>query len=195
MKLRHTVFIAFLLAGCGEAEQEGVQKGKALTGTSKTLTVTSTAFVDGGALPRKYAYKGEGDNVSPPISWSGAPGEAKEFVLICDDPDAPRAEPWVHWVLYKIPATMTSLAEGENDNVVEGKNDFKEMGWGGPMPPKGHGVHHYHFKVYALASPLFDVPLDGPTDLKAGATKQLVMEAMKDRVLAWGELIGTYERK
>lgn len=151
-----------------------------------TLTVTSTAFKAGERLPKKHAYKGEGENVSPPLAWSGAPEGTKELALICDDPDAPRDEPWVHWVLYKIPAGTTSLAEGSRGVGLEGETDFGETAYGGPMPPRGHGVHHYHFKVYALGQPL---------DLKAGATKKQLLAAIEGRVLAQGELIGTYERK
>ena len=151
-----------------------------------TLTVTSSAFKAGAPLPRKHAYKGEGQNVSPPLAWSGAPEGTQEFALICDDPDAPRAEPWVHWVLYGIPSATTSLAEGSKGVGIEGRTDFGEAAYGGPMPPRGHGVHHYHFKVYALGQPLA---------LKAGATKPQLLAAMKGHVLAQGELVGTYERK
>lgn len=187
MKCRAVVAAALaFLAGC--QEEDGAQKEAIPGNGKKTLTVTSSAFRNGEGIPKKYAYKGEGENVSPPLSWSGAPEGTKEFVLICDDPDAPRAEAWVHWVLYKIPVTTTSLAEGDNGGAIEGRNDFKEMGWGGPMPPKGHGVHHYHFRVYALGTGLFG------DDVKGGATKQQIETAMKGHILAWGELVGTYER-
>ena len=147
------------------------------------ITVTSSAFNPGAKIPRKYT--GEGEDVSPPLAWSGAPADTKEFALICDDPDAPRPEPWVHWVLYGIPADRNSLPEGNAGGADEGKTSFGKIGYGGPMPPPGHGVHHYYFKVYAL---------DQPLELGPGATKERLLEAMAGHVLAEGELVGTYER-
>ncbi|MFW6163414.1 MAG: YbhB/YbcL family Raf kinase inhibitor-like protein [Planctomycetota bacterium] len=154
------------------------------------IKVTSTAFTTGAAIPPKYT--GEGEDISPPLSWSGVPDEAKEIVLICDDPDAPTAEPWVHWVVYGIPPTETGLPEGVaktetlDNGAKQGMNTFPKLGYNGPMPPPGHGVHHYHFKVYAA---------DAPTGLAPRATKKDVLAAIDDHVLAQGELIGTYERK
>ena len=127
------------------------------------LQVTSTAFAEGQPIPKKYT--GEGTDVSPPLAWSGVPATAKELALVCDDPDAPRAEPWVHWVIYKIPVDAKGLPEGvsqkakpkEPAGAVQGKNSWDEgenTGYRGPMPPPGHGVHHYHFKLYALDAPL-----------------------------------------
>ena len=111
---------------------------------------------------------------------------AYEFALVCDDPDAPRPEPWVHWVVYKIPADRTGLPEGDTEGALEGRNDFGRAGYGGPMPPKGHGVHHYHFKVYALGIEL---------EAAVGLTKDQLLEVIKGHVLDEGELVGTYERK
>ncbi len=148
------------------------------------LNVQSRAFEPNQRIPQKYTK--EGRDVSPPLEWSGAPEGTKEFALICDDPDAPRKEPWVHWVAYKIPSEKTSIAEGKAEKAAEGKNDFGDVGYGGPMPPPGHGTHHYHFKIYAL---------DTPMDLKPGATKKQLLDAMRNHVLAEGELVGTYERK
>ncbi|MBI4860155.1 MAG: YbhB/YbcL family Raf kinase inhibitor-like protein [Candidatus Riflebacteria bacterium] len=150
------------------------------------LEVTSPTFAANAAIPKKHAYQGEGSNVSPALAWTGAPATTKEFALICDDPDAPRDKPWVHWVLYGMPAGTTSLPEGGSGKALQGKNDFGKPGWGGPMPPKGHGIHHYRFRVYAL-----DVALaKGP-----GLTKAELLEAMKGHVVAEGELVGTYERR
>jgi len=148
------------------------------------ITVKSDAFAPGERIPCKYAR--EGDDLSPPLSWSGAPAQTREFAILCDDPDAPRAEPWVHWVAYKIPSDRTTFSEGNAGGIREGKNDYGDMGYGGPMPPPGHGVHHYHFKVFAL---------DKPVDLKPGATKRELLAAIKGHVLDEGELVGTYERK
>lgn len=150
------------------------------------ITVTSSAFAAGERIPQRHAYTGEGDNVSPALSWSGVPDGAKELALICDDPDAPMKDPWVHWVVYRIPAAARGFAESEPPaGAVEGRNSWNENGWGGPMPPPGHGTHHYHFKVYAL---------DTQLDLGAGATKTGLLAAMKGHVLAEGEIVGTYSR-
>jgi len=148
------------------------------------ITVKSAAFGAGKPIPRKHT--GEGEDVSPPLNWSGVPPQAKELALICDDPDAPRPKPWVHWVAYKIPAKATSLAEGSAGGALEGPNDFGNQGYGGPMPPPGHGTHHYHFKLYAL---------DTELDLGPGANKEKLLKAVQGHVIAEGELVGTYERR
>lgn len=148
------------------------------------IEVSSPAFEQGGVIPTKHT--GEGQDVSPALNWSGLPEGTREIALVCDDPDAPRPEPWVHWVLYKIPADRTGLAEGDTEGALEGRNDFGGTGYGGPIPPIGHGVHHYHFKVYAL-----DIELR----TAAGLTKDQLLEVMESHVLDEGELVGTYERK
>ena len=158
------------------------------------FTLTSAAFADGERIPRVHAYRPEGESTSPPLSWSGAPAGTQELALIVDDPDAPREEPWVHWVLYKIPAGVTEIPHNasqatgrlaEPRGVLEGKNDFGEFGWGGPLPPRGHGTHHYHFKLYAI---------DQELDVGEGASKPDLLQAMEGHVLAQAELVGTYSR-
>ena len=149
-----------------------------------TIKITSTAFGSGKPIPKKHT--GEGPDVSPPLAWSGVPSGAKELALICDDPDAPTEQPWVHWVLYKLSPALSGLKEGDSAGGVEGKNDFGKAGYGGPLPPPGHGVHHYHFKLYALDQPLESGP---------GLTKDQVLSKIKGHVMAQGELVGTYERK
>jgi Raf kinase inhibitor-like YbhB/YbcL family protein len=148
------------------------------------LKMSSNAFEPGGRIPKKYT--GEGADVSPPLSWSGVPEGTVELALICDDPDAPRKEPWVHWVLYKISADRSSLHEGRSEPAIDGRNDFGKHGYGGPMPPRGHGVHHYHFRLYALDQPL--------SINKPGAAKADLLKAMEGHIIAQTELIGTYER-
>jgi Raf kinase inhibitor-like YbhB/YbcL family protein len=171
----------FSIAGC-----EG--------GRKMTLQVSSSAFTQGHPIPKKYT--GEGADLSPPLSWSGIPEGAKELALICDDPDAPTDEPWVHWVIYKIPAEAKGLPEGvprkphlkEPHGAVQGKNSWPagdNVGYRGPMPPPGHGVHHYYFKLYAL-----DVPLN----VQPGLDKKAVLENINDHILAEGVLMGTYQR-
>jgi Raf kinase inhibitor-like YbhB/YbcL family protein len=148
------------------------------------IEVSSPAFEQGGSIPRKHT--GEGQDVSPALRWSGLPEGTKEIALICDDPNAPRSEPWVHWVVYKILAERTGLPEGGAQEALEGKNDFDAQGYGRPMPPRSHGVHHYHFKIYAL-----DIELEAV----AGPTKDRLLEAIEGHILYKGELIGTYERR
>ncbi|HEX5472213.1 MAG TPA: YbhB/YbcL family Raf kinase inhibitor-like protein [Lacipirellulaceae bacterium] len=171
-------------------------QSKSMGESAMKMTLTSTAFKPGAAIPRKYT--GEGDDISPPLAWADAPAGTTSFALICDDPDAPSPEPWVHWVIYGIPAETHALPEGVKSNepaltspttAKQGKNSFGSgatIGFRGPMPPPGHGVHHYHFKLYAL---------DTRLDLPPGSTKQQLLNAMKGHVLAEAELIGTYERK
>lgn len=147
------------------------------------LRLTSSAFEESARIPKKFT--GEGQDVSPMLSWSGVPAGTKQLALICDDPDAPMSKPFVHWVAYGIPADWRSLPEGDVEGITEGQNDFGNSGYGGPMPPPGHGVHHYHFKLYAL---------DEQVDLDPGATKKELLQAMEGHILEEADLVGTYER-
>jgi Raf kinase inhibitor-like YbhB/YbcL family protein len=157
------------------------------------IQVTSTAFTEGQPIPKKYT--GEGQDVSPAISWSGVPAGTKELALICDDPDAPTDEPWVHWVIYKIPASLTGLPEGlpreaRSKNIagaLQGRNSWPKdnVGYRGPMPPVGHGPHHYYFRVYAL---------DAPLTVEPGLDKRTLLEQIEGHVLDEGVLMGTYQR-
>jgi Raf kinase inhibitor-like YbhB/YbcL family protein len=148
-----------------------------------SIQVTSTAFEHGAAMPKKYT--GEGEDVSPPLAWDGVPDETKELVLICDDPDALKRR-WVHWVAYGIPAHWTYLPEDAKQGFLQGRNSWPKKGYGGPMPPKGHGVHRYHFTLFAL---------DTELGLEPGRGRDELLSAMSGHILAEGELIGTYERK
>ncbi len=146
------------------------------------MKLISSAFRDGERIPK--AYTGEGRNVSPPLEWNDPPDDTRSFALLCEDPDAPQEEPWVHWVAYGIPADVTAVVEGV-EGLTEGKNSRGAIGYDGPMPPPGHGPHHYHFKAYAL---------DAPIDLEPGASKKKFLEAVEGHVLAIAELVGIYER-
>jgi Raf kinase inhibitor-like YbhB/YbcL family protein len=156
------------------------------------VQIQSPAFENNQVVPRRYS--GDGEDVSPELKWSDIPSNAKELALIMDDPDAPTPEPWVHWVICKISVQEKSLPEGidkkarpsKPQGVVQGKNSWGNIGYGGPSPPRGHGVHHYHFKLYAL---------DAVLEMEPGLTKQQLLDKMKGHVLAEGELIGTFERK
>ena len=154
------------------------------------LILSTTAFPAGGSIPSKYTC--DGADVSPALAWAGTPAGTASYALIADDPDAP-AGTWVHWVLFNLPGTSAALPEGvattdqlaEFGGALQGKNDFKRIGYGGPCPPPGR-PHRYFFKLYAL-----DVVLP----LKAGATKQDVERAMRGHVLAESSLMGTYARQ
>jgi len=158
------------------------------------MKLTSTAFAANQRIPTKHT--GEGADVSPALKWEGAPAGVKSFALICDDPDAlsVAGKVWDHWLIWNIPATATELPENvaKTETVTalggarQGMNGWPRLGYNGPMPPPGHGVHHYHFKLYAL-----DAELAAP----AKATKTQLETAMKGHILAQAELIGTYERK
>lgn len=152
------------------------------------MQITSTAFEANATIPAHYTC--EGRNVSPPLAWSGMPAGARSLVLIVDDPDAPDpAAPrmtWVHWVLYNLPADCAGLAEAVRElpaGTLEGLNDWKRTGYGGPCPPVGR--HRYFHKLYALDSVL--------TDLRHPDKKQLE-QAMRGHVLAEAQLVGTYQK-
>jgi len=153
-----------------------------------TLTLTSTAFAHGEAIPRKHTC--EGDDVSPALAWSGAPAGTESLVLIVDDPDAPDpAAPqrvWVHWVLYNLPPDSSGLVEGVATDALPkgaeiGLNDWGRREFGGPCPPIGR--HRYFHKLYAL-----DVRLKGLSSPR----KSQVEAAMQGHVLAEAQLVGTY---
>jgi Raf kinase inhibitor-like YbhB/YbcL family protein len=158
----------------------------------------TSSFSEGERIDQQYT--GQGADRSPPLKWSGAPEATKSFALICDDPDAPSpqkpaATPWVHWVIFNIPASTTELPEGiprvaQVEQVAgarQGQNSWPRdnLGYRGPMPPKGSGTHRYFFKLYAL---------DDQLQLEAKTTdKAKLLEAMQGHILAAGQLMGTYE--
>lgn len=145
------------------------------------VNVRSTAFSEDDVIPRKYTCDGE--NISPPLEWSGVPPEAKSIAVICDDPDAPSGL-FTHWILYDLAPTVHRLPEGSSGGGKEGMNDFHELGYGGPCPPP-NGAHRYYFHIYAL-----DVASLG----RAGLARRYVAIAMTGHVLAHGQLMGRYRR-
>ena len=151
------------------------------------MQLESSAFAAGGPIPQKHT--GEGEDTSPAFSWRGAPDNAKSFALICHDPDAPLVKPgeygFTHWVLYNIPASVSELPEGV-DAYTAGKNDFGNSGYGGPMPPEGHGTHHYFFWLLAL---------DEETDFEAGLNLGQLLERVEPNVVGMNRLVGTYTRQ
>jgi len=159
-----------------------------------SIKIRSTAFADGQVIPKEHT--GDGQDVSPPLAWESLPEGAKELALICDDPDAPTAEPWVHWVLYKLPPTVRELPVGVPSSsrlespvvALQGRNSWssgRTIGYCGPAPPPGHGVHHYRFHLYAL---------DCELALHPGVDKWTLLKAMQGHILDQGELVGTYRR-
>lgn len=150
------------------------------------LKLVSSGFEPQGNIPTKYT--GEGDDVSPPLSWSNVPDGTRSFALICHDPDAPLVTPgaygFVHWVLYNIPASVTQFAQGE-PGYTRGTNNFGKVGYGGPMPPEGHGVHHYFFWIMAL---------NVETDFDPGLTMAELLELVEPNVTGMNRLVGTYSR-
>lgn len=152
------------------------------------LKLQSPAFLHNGVIPRECTC--EGSDTAPALEWSGAPARTRCFALIVDDPDAPDPKAptmtYVHWVLYDIPAFVTSLPRGGKTpaSARDGKNDWKRTGYGGPCPPIGR--HRYFFKLYALDATL--------GDLKEPDKSQL-LEAMKGHILEQAEFVGTYEKK
>jgi Raf kinase inhibitor-like YbhB/YbcL family protein len=183
---------ALLVAACGgdDAKDDG---GADLTGSESSpsdvaqLEVVSSAFADGVEIPVKYSC--DGDDAPMPLGWSGAPGETLSYVLIFDDPDAPGDEPFLHWLMYDIPANMSGFESVSNDGrlangAAQGENSRGEIGYAGPCPPEGQ-THTYVMTVYAL---------DASLGLEPGASRDDVEAAMEGRVLASGELTGTFER-
>jgi len=152
------------------------------------ITVTSTAFSAGKPIPIKFT--GQGEDISPDLSWSNTPDGVVSFALVCDDPDAPGGT-WVHWTMWNIAPSATSLPEGMAsdatlpDGSIQGVTSFGHHGYGGPMPPKGN-AHHYYFRVYAL---------DTMLSLPASASQAQLDAAMRGHVLSQGQLMGTYQRR
>jgi Raf kinase inhibitor-like YbhB/YbcL family protein len=151
------------------------------------MQLTSSAFEDGGVIPAKYT--GEGEDVSPALSWTDAPEGTRSFAIICHDPDAPLVTPagtygFVHWVLYNIPASVTDLAEACGD-FTQGNCDFGRAGYGGPMPPNGHGTHQYYFWVLAL---------NEETSLEPGLTLWELLKQTEASLVGMNRLVGTYKR-
>lgn len=151
------------------------------------LSISSQVFQEGERIPTKYSC--EGQDISPPLMWSESPAGTRSFALIVDDPDAPGGV-FTHWVLFNLPADSRELAEAVPtqsqlpNSALQGKNDFGKIGYGGPCPPPG-SPHRYRFNLYAL---------DQSLDLKPGASKKQVLEAMQGHILAQGQLTGIYQR-
>jgi Raf kinase inhibitor-like YbhB/YbcL family protein len=181
--MRKNFFIVLLILAAANCFGQKETKNR---GENMELVITSAAFKDGGFIPKKYTC--DSSNVSPPLQWSGVPADTKSIALICDDPDAPMGT-WVHWVIYNIPPNINSLSENVppdktlETGALQGTNDFRKIGYGGPCPPGG--THRYFFKVYAL---------DILPELDPGLTKDDLLKAMGGHILTEGNLMGRYSR-
>jgi Raf kinase inhibitor-like YbhB/YbcL family protein len=151
------------------------------------MQLTSPAFAQGGAIPKKFT--GEGADISPELAWTGVPKGTRSLAVICHDPDAPMVSMggtlgFAHWLLYNIPASTNGLPEGVKD-FTAGRNDFGKAGYGGPMPPSGHGEHRYYFWVMAL---------DRETRLEPDLTLWELLTQIEPLIIGMNRLVGTYQR-
>jgi Raf kinase inhibitor-like YbhB/YbcL family protein len=150
---------------------------------SGSFSISSKAFQQNARIPRQYT--GDGEDRSPPLEWKGVPKGARKLALVCHDPDAPMPGGFTHWVVYGIPPEATGIPEGGGRNFVQGVNSTGRPGYMGPAPPRGHGVHHYNFMLYALG--------EGP-EPKPGMGRQDLLAAIRGLVIGEALLVGTYER-
>jgi Raf kinase inhibitor-like YbhB/YbcL family protein len=173
------VLLALVLAACGSSAVPADPLG-----APRTMRVESAAFADGAMIPSKYTADGE--DVSPPLTWTAGPAGTKCYALVVDDPDAPGGT-WTHWIAWNLAGS--SLPEGVKPDAspsgaAQGRNSFGRPGWGGPSPPSG--THRYVFRVYALDAEVAIAPTSGESELVA---------AMHGHALGVGELVGRYAAK
>ncbi|HEX5237693.1 MAG TPA: YbhB/YbcL family Raf kinase inhibitor-like protein [Sphingomicrobium sp.] len=174
------------LASCGASDGSAKQtqgEGVVENATLTRLQLNSDAFKNGQPIPRQYTC--DGADQTPVLRWGAPPAGTKSFALVIDDPDAPSGT-FRHWGVFDIPASARSIGDGKHVGT-EVTNDFGKSGYGGPCPPKGHGPHHYHFKLFALDTDRLGL---------SGNAKVIDVEnAARQHAIAEGELVGTYERK
>ncbi len=148
-----------------------------------SMRVTTNAFVEGGPIPERFAR--DGANLSPGLRWDRTPDEARSFVIMAQDPDAPGGT-FTHWLLYDVPADVHSIDAGQSAGKP-GRNGFQFNGYGGPQPPPRHGKHRYYFMVFALDT--------DSLGLDPGANAEQVEQAMQDHVIDKAEVMGLFERR
>jgi len=178
-KVTYQIFMSLMVFAC----LSGV--------THAQMRLWSGAFGHNERIPQRYT--GEAEDLSPPLEWDSIPQEAVELALLVDDPDAPQAEPWTHWIVYKIPVRAKALPEGISPafsvpgliGALQGKNSWGTIGYRGPLPPKGHGLHHYNFTLYALRRGVA---------AKTGISRSEFLAAIKGTVLEETKLVGVYQR-
>jgi Raf kinase inhibitor-like YbhB/YbcL family protein len=178
-----------LLRGIRAGERHSILKHPALTNVPNVISVKSEWFHNGEAMPRRSAGVGVGENVSPPLTWSGVPAETAEIAIILEDPDAPRPRPFVHMIAYQIAPNLRMLAEGalnrEARDVLFGKSTTGARGYMGPRPVPGHGPHRYCFYVLAL---------DRPAGSLRAPKLKTFLKSISGRTIGYGCLVGIYER-
>lgn len=185
--LTSIVVLAFCFVSVKSHKVPSAEASAPEGGSTVSFAIQTNAFAAGGLIPKKYTC--DGSDVSPELTWSGAPAGTQAFALIVDDPDAPGGT-WTHWIAWDIPASATNLPESLpkseilHSNMRQGRNDFKRIGYNGPCPPPGK-PHRYFFKLYALGAKL---------DVKAGASRSELESAMKGKVLGQAEVTGKYGR-
>lgn len=153
-----------------------------------TLRIEIPAFAPNAPIPNEYTR--DGANKSPRLEWYGAPLDTRSYALIVEDPDAPKGT-FRHWAAYDISPDASSLPEGAGSSELDAsikmaRNDFGDVRYDGPQPPRGHGTHHYHFRLFALDTPALDLPED--------ADAQQVLAAAQQHAIAQAETVGTFER-
>lgn len=190
----HRAVLGVAVTGCVLAALPALAQGLASSlvevREDGTLEVASDAFKANQPIPLRHSAYGQG--VSPPLSWSKGPGGTRSYALILEDPDAPMAEPFVHWIMYAIPSDTRSLPEGipgaarleVPKGAIQGQNSRGSTGYFGPRPPAG-SAHHYHFELFAL---------DAMPELEPGADRQALLDAISDHVLAKGDLVGLFQK-
>ncbi len=177
---------ALVLAACSNRVQQPAPATSARKADAAKMVLSSDAFSDGRAVPDKYTCHGQ--DISPPLHWTGAPAETRSIALTCEDPDAPTGT-FTHWVIFNVPATAAGFSENVAktatlpDGSGQGKNGFGNIGYNGPCPPGGK-THHYIFEVYAL---------DTTVTLDSGAGKDDLLNAINGHILAQAQLTGTFQ--
>jgi Raf kinase inhibitor-like YbhB/YbcL family protein len=177
----------------------GASVGVVSAANAAGMKLTSAEIKNGATIANEQVFKGfgcTGDNISPSLSWSGAPQGTKSFAVSMYDPDAPTGSGWWHWVVFNIPAGTTSLPKGAGDpsknmmpaGTIQSRTDFGTDGYGGPCPPKGHGTHHYHITVFAVD---VDKLPDAQSD---NASAALVGYDLHFHTLGKAALVGLYKR-
>jgi Raf kinase inhibitor-like YbhB/YbcL family protein len=146
------------------------------------LRIKSSAFEPLTRIPDRYTSKGE--NISPPLTWTGIPANTRQLALICYDPDAPLSRGFTHWLVYGIPPSASALDAGDGTKFTQGINTMESMGYTGPAPPPGHGVHHYYFWLYAL---------DTALDLPPGLDRERLLDEIAPHIIEQARSVGIYE--
>jgi Raf kinase inhibitor-like YbhB/YbcL family protein len=154
----------------------------------RQIPLFSSAFENGETIPSQFS--GSSDNISPPLNWGDAPKGTRQWLLVCEDPDAPGSKPFVHWVI-ALPEHIEGLEQGITEEILprgahQTTNDAGRQGYFGPRPPQGHGVHHYYFQLFAI---------DTHIDLGERFDRKSIVRALKGHILGYGELVGTFETK